>query len=165
MRAPFWRSLHTWGILKVSRFFSLCAHGWCVWAYPYLLQPKTLLLYCRCCAFHRITTLQSRNYSFVIWLFQRVILMVSFCLRPNWSQGNIQAALPLVPLSIAAVGKSFLCFICTLTKYHQRISSKPTALQTAFLKGTTQIIVSEALSWVTWDRAYGNPWGRDENQE
>ena len=42
---------------RAGSFFCVCVHSCCISAYPHLLQPRTLLLCCHCCAFHTITAL------------------------------------------------------------------------------------------------------------
>lgn len=50
----------TWGLPRTSSFFpSFLCPRLLHWAYPHLLQPRTLLLCCHCCAFHHIIALHA----------------------------------------------------------------------------------------------------------
>lgn len=46
------------GPSKGKQILYFCVHSFCIWAGPHLLRPRTLLLFCHCCTFHHVTTLQ-----------------------------------------------------------------------------------------------------------
>ena len=61
--------------------FCFCAHGCCIWAYPYLLQPRTLLLYYHCCVFHCITALQ-HVICYLVWILHVTLSNKHRVLKP-----------------------------------------------------------------------------------
>ena len=67
-----WRQGCLAGDLKVSSFFfpfvSASMAACCIWAYPHLLQPGTLLPSCHCCVFHHVIVLQC--YMWIFFLTQ-----------------------------------------------------------------------------------------------
>ena len=68
-------------------FLLFCVHSCCIWACPFLLQPKTLPPYYCHCVFHHIIALQGSMEVLNASFFMRVLFYFVFvfsCLAGQW---------------------------------------------------------------------------------